>query len=131
MAEEIEPTEAHLYLTDRPLGRYVGDLDVTVGRDHGGPQYKFEISLRELYTLRQHLDNTIHAIEDRQLTDAVAGDCEKCHNTRMVDKPGHGGRMIPQGDHCPVCNPKIEHVRKALREGHPPAKHRVAKKKSR
>lgn len=97
---------AHIYLTDKPLGPYVGLMEISEPSGSGeyNLAYKGEVDIRLLMVLRQHIDNAIDALLHRQLVDAVCGDCEVCKNTRMATEERHGR---PWSIHCPVCHPKI------------------------
>lgn len=126
MADELN---AHVYLEDRPLGAYVADMKVTIGRHDDPVEYGFQLSLDELEGLELHIKNALHALRWRMLRDAIAGDCRRCQNTRMVNKIS-GSREVHQGYHCPICTPKIEKVMSAIRAGHPPKFKKAAAKKT-
>jgi hypothetical protein len=106
---------AHLYLTDRPLGPYTAVLQVTTFEGGESKQIaEVDLDLKQLLVHRQHLDNAIDAIRDRQFSDAVCGHCEVCSDTRMATEERHGG---PWSIHCPVCHPKLEAARAVLSTG--------------
>lgn len=109
-------SDGHVYLFDRPLGRYTAALQVsTIAGGDVERVAEVDLDMRQLLTLRQHLDNAIDALRDRQFADAVCGHCDVCNDTRMATEPGPGGK--PWSVHCPVCRPKLDAARAILISG--------------
>lgn len=108
---------AHLYLEAKPLGDYVAQCRMVPDTLKPDEEVLFALDLKRLFTLRQHIDVAIDRILDRQISDAICGDCDLCKNTRMVDV-GKNGR--PWTEHCPACHPKLEAAQRAFAEGRPP-----------
>lgn len=68
------------------------------------------IHLDNLRSFIQHLDNAYEDLMVRRTTDAICGDCDTCHNVRMVHLPAKYGGGTTYS-HCPVCHPKMEVAR--------------------
>lgn len=104
----------HIRLEERGLGPYTARVEVLDDILAKDPAVAGEVSLRDLYTLRLHIDNAIAGLEHRHMVDAVCGPCALCDNTRMELVERHG-RMTQV--HCSVCKPLIDAAEDLMRTG--------------
>jgi hypothetical protein len=111
------PRKVAISAEARPLGEYVADLRIRFHHDMETEALRVAMDLKDIEHLQQHLVNVHQALTDRQLADAICGDCETCQNVRMVDREKSNGRVSPRGFHCPVCKPKLDAAREVLKHG--------------
>lgn len=79
--------------------------DVLEGKA-GGERRQFILSPQQAIDLARNLTTAAVSGLERLLFDAQAGECETCHNARMVEVvQSHGGT---RREHCPTCVPRTQ-----------------------
>lgn len=101
MAEAPKPQRVLSTYTDHGI---TGKVELYVSTPSENPdrpeQQRFQLSFDEGWRLLQSLMGSLGYMSEQRMKNAVAGDCERCGNHRMVEIVKN---VRPESVHCPDC----------------------------
>lgn len=105
MSEYMRPPQAFLLSVD---GSVDDTLNCSLWMASEEKPQQFRISYDTAWNLLSNLTSILRHVADTRLRSAVAGDCIKCKNLRLVDveRPGRRSESV----YCPSCRHRYDNA---------------------